>query len=90
MSRAVQRLRQQFPQRGATPSSRPYGRYATTSTPDELASCYLHALTAAGNLTSKTAIQRIVKVTRTGLRSHKWALARYRWPAPSGVVTSAA
>jgi hypothetical protein len=63
MSRAVQRLRQQFPQRGATPSSRPYGRYATTSTPDELASCYLHALTAAGNLTSKTAIQRIVKVS---------------------------
>jgi hypothetical protein len=47
-------------------------------------------LAPAARQASKTAIQRIVKVTRTGLRSHKWALGRYRWPAPSGVVTSAA
>jgi AcrR family transcriptional regulator len=36
--------------------------------PDELASYCLHALTAAGRLPSKGAVQRLVKVTLAGLR----------------------
>ncbi len=36
--------------------------------PDELAGYCLHALTAAGRLPSKGAVQRLVKVTLTGLR----------------------
>lgn len=36
--------------------------------PDELATYCLHALTAAGNLPSKAAVQRLVDVTLTGLR----------------------
>jgi len=36
--------------------------------PAELASYCLHALTAAGNLPSKTAVRRLVKVTLAGLR----------------------
>jgi AcrR family transcriptional regulator len=35
--------------------------------PDELASYCLHALTAAGGLTSKAAIRRLVKITLAGL-----------------------
>ncbi len=37
--------------------------------PEELASYCLHALTAAGNLRSKAAVQRLVNVTLDGLRS---------------------
>jgi AcrR family transcriptional regulator len=37
--------------------------------PDELASYCLHALTAAGSLPSKAAVQRLVTVTLAGLRS---------------------
>jgi hypothetical protein len=36
--------------------------------PDELAGYCLHALTAAGRLPSKGAVQRLVKVTLAGLR----------------------
>jgi len=36
--------------------------------PDELATYCLHALTAAGRLASKPAVQRLVKVTLAGLR----------------------
>jgi AcrR family transcriptional regulator len=36
--------------------------------PDELATYCLHALTAAGRLTSKPAVERLVKVTLAGLR----------------------
>ena len=36
--------------------------------PDELASYCLHALTAAGSLTSKAAVRRLGKVTLAGLR----------------------
>jgi AcrR family transcriptional regulator len=36
--------------------------------PGELATYCLHALTAAGNLPSKAAVQRLVEVTLTGLR----------------------
>ncbi len=36
--------------------------------PDELATYCLHALTAAGNLPSKAAVQRLVEVTLSGLR----------------------
>ena len=36
--------------------------------PDELASYCLHALTAAGGLTSKAAVRRLVSVTLAGLR----------------------
>jgi AcrR family transcriptional regulator len=36
--------------------------------PDELASYCLHALAAAGDLTSKTAVRRLVAVTLAGLR----------------------
>jgi AcrR family transcriptional regulator len=37
--------------------------------PDELASFCLHALTAAGSMPSKAAVQRLVTVTLAGLRS---------------------
>jgi hypothetical protein len=36
--------------------------------PDELASYCLHALTAAGSLSSKAAVRRLVTVTLAGLR----------------------
>ena len=36
--------------------------------PDELASYCLHALTAAGNLTSEEAVRRLLAVTMSGLR----------------------
>lgn len=39
--------------------------------PGELANYCLHALTAAGNLSSKTAIRRLVDVTLAGLRPHR-------------------
>jgi AcrR family transcriptional regulator len=39
--------------------------------PDELATYCLHALTAAGNLTSKAAVHRLVEVTLTALRRHR-------------------
>ncbi len=38
--------------------------------PDELATYCLHALTAAGNLPSKAAVQRLLEVTLSGLRRH--------------------
>jgi len=38
--------------------------------PDELAAFCLHALTAAGNLRSKAAVQRLLEVTLSGLRRH--------------------
>ncbi|MEP6851237.1 MAG: TetR/AcrR family transcriptional regulator [bacterium] len=38
--------------------------------PEELATYCLHALTAAGNLTSKAAVQRLVDITLSGLRRH--------------------
>jgi AcrR family transcriptional regulator len=37
--------------------------------PSELASYCLHALTAAGSLSSKAAVRRLVRVTLTGLRT---------------------
>ncbi len=37
---------------------------------DELATYCLHALTAAGNLPSKAAVQRLLDVTLSGLRRH--------------------
>lgn len=37
-------------------------------TPDELATYCLHALTAAGNMPSKAAVQRLVKITLSSLR----------------------
>ena len=39
--------------------------------PGELANYCLHALTAAGSLTSKTAIRRLVELTLAGLRPHR-------------------
>lgn len=39
--------------------------------PGELASYCLHALTAAGNLPSKTAVHRLVEVTLAGLRPQR-------------------
>ncbi len=39
--------------------------------PDELATFCLHALTAAGNLPSKAAVQRLIDVTLSGLRRHR-------------------
>ena len=44
------------------------GRVRADVAPDELASYCLYALTAAGNLTSKAAVRRLVTVTLTGLR----------------------
>lgn len=38
-------------------------------TPDELATYCLHALTAAGNLPSKAAVDRLIAVTLAGLRT---------------------
>lgn len=38
--------------------------------PGELATYCLHALTGAGNLPSKAAVQRLVEVTLSGLRGH--------------------
>jgi AcrR family transcriptional regulator len=39
--------------------------------PDELANYCLHALTAAGGLSSKAAVQRLVAVTLAGLQPHR-------------------
>ncbi len=39
--------------------------------PDELATYCLHALSAAGDLTSRTAVRRLVRVTLDGLRPRR-------------------
>jgi AcrR family transcriptional regulator len=43
------------------------GELRTDVTPEELATYCLHALAAAGDLTSRAAVQRLVTVTRSGL-----------------------
>jgi hypothetical protein len=44
------------------------GTFRADVDPDELASYCLHALTAAGSLPSKAALQRLVTVTLAGLQ----------------------
>lgn len=45
------------------------GGLRSDTSPEELATYCLHALTAAGNLPSQAAVQRLIDVTLSGLRS---------------------
>jgi hypothetical protein len=52
------------------------GEIRNDSTPDELATYCLHALTAAGALGSKSAVDRLVDITLTGLQPPRRAKRR--------------
>ena len=54
--------------RGLLSEAAEVGEIRSDVPPDELATYYLHALTGAGRLPSKGAVQRLVKVTLAGLR----------------------